>query len=58
MNAYLAAKKPDEVNLFSPDMNKNMLTICLRRLIINTLNFSSDPFLFTFVMILRQSNFF
>lgn len=24
MNAYLAAKKPDEVNLFPPDMNKNM----------------------------------
>jgi predicted Zn-dependent protease len=47
MNAYLAAKKPDEVNLFPPDMNRNMLPFCLRSLILNTRNFSSDPFLFT-----------
>lgn len=58
MNAYLAAKKPDEVNLFPPDMDRKMLPFCLRSLILNTLNFSFDPFLFTFVVILRLSNFF
>lgn len=58
MNAYLAAKKPDEVNLFPPDMNRNMLPFCLRSLIFNTLHFSFDPFLLTFVVILRPSNFF